>query len=79
MTTVKAQKNIKRETEKAVLASFFGIWGGGIEKEVDVWLPKSQIKIDSQCLEIPTWLLDAKENDLSNPHASFRFLRAQFN
>ena len=61
MTTVTRyiEKVIVRETEKAVLVSIYSCDGPG-----QVWLPKSQVTIEEDRIEVPQWLLDAKGRDV---------------
>ena len=54
------EKNIVRETEKAVLATCYDIHSG----YHDVWFPKSQIKISNMYIYIPEWLCRAKSRDM---------------
>ncbi len=53
MKTVKLTLDIEAETQLAVMVT-------NLEDE-KVWLPKSQVEIMDNHLEIPTWLAENKE------------------
>jgi hypothetical protein len=53
---------IGRETKKAVLLEVIHSVDGMDAKKIGYWLPKSQIKYDSEKIEIPNWLWDAKKS-----------------
>lgn len=54
MITLKIR--IERETEKAIKGHVQGIG--------TCWLPKSQIKINEDTVEVPEWLAAAKQNEV---------------
>lgn len=52
---------IDRETPKAVLLKIEKSVAGMEVSKKEHWLPKSQIKISGDKIEIPDWLWDAKD------------------
>lgn len=57
-------REIKRETDKALLINFRAISTGSRFSVKPVWVPKSQIEIlDDETLEIPSWLLNRIESE----------------
>ena len=62
---MKLEKNIIRETDKAILNSTLAVLGGGVDKYLEIWLPKSQIKIEENEVEVPSWLIEAKQKEIS--------------
>lgn len=63
---VSTAHRIERETDKAVLLEVVHVVEGMDMKKVAYWLPKSQIKLDSETaekatkIEIPNWLWEKK-------------------
>lgn len=63
-TTIHA--TVIRETAKAFLADVVIDTHAG-RSSTTMWLPKSQVKVGSGLIELPTWLLDAKIREINTP------------
>lgn len=57
MKTIQFYNNIEKETAKAVYLSLRCLSFKGMTTKQEHWLPKSQLVITEQTIDVPVWLL----------------------
>ena len=62
--------SVERETEKAVLLAIGYSHACG-HREIKVWFPKSQVRIDGNMILAAEWLASKKEREIADEYPGF--------
>ncbi len=62
-----------RETEKAILVK---VWIGDVAKK-DVWLPKSQTKVEGDSIFASSWILDQKDREFCTAEFEYQHIETE--